>query len=74
MPEPTSTGVAGAAALRAAGGVAAGDALLAIIGVISTVATGIGGAISVQDCRRPEWVEAVNWLVALGGLTFGCGL
>ena len=60
MPEPTSSEVAGAAAIKAAGGVAEGGDLLATIvvilmtpprthrewavGVISTVVTAIGGA------------------------------
>jgi len=59
VPEPTSSGVAGAAAFKAAGGAAAGGALLSAIfvmlmtpprsmhegagGLIRTVVTGIGG-------------------------------
>ena len=76
MPEPTSSGVAGAAAFKATGGVAAGGALLSTIvmlmtpprthrewavGVISTVVTGIGGgAIAVQYFRLQEWVDSVT--------------
>ena len=64
VPEPTSSGVAGAAAFKAAGGAAAGGALLATIvvmlmtpprsmrewavGLISTVVTGIGGGAIVR--------------------------
>ena len=45
------------------------------VGVISTVVTGIGGvAIAVQYFRLQECVESVTGLVALGELTFGCGL
>ena len=37
--------------------------------------TGIGGgAIAVQYFRLQEWVDSVAGLVALAGLTFGCGL
>ena len=43
--------------------------------MISTVVTGIdGGAIAIQYFRLQEWVDSVTGLVALGGLTFGCGL
>ncbi len=43
--------------------------------MISTVVTGIdGGAIAIQHFRLQEWVDSVTGLVALGGLTFGCGL
>ena len=85
MPEPTSSGVAGAAAFKAAGGAAAGGALLSAIvvmlmtpprstrewavGLISTVVTGIGGV-----AIAVQWVDSVTGLVALGGLIFGCGL
>jgi hypothetical protein len=46
-----------------------------LVGLISTVVTGIGGvAIAVQSFRLQEWVNSVTGLVALGGLIFGCGL
>ena len=44
------------------------------VGLISTMFTGIGGAIAVQYFRLQEWVDSVTGLVALGGLISGCGL
>ena len=86
MPEPTSSGVAGAAAFKAAGGALLATIVVMLmtpprsmrewaVGLISTVVTGIGGdAIAVQYFRLQEWVDSVIGLVALGGLIFGCGL
>lgn len=86
MPEPTSSGVAGAAAFKAAGGAAAGGALLSAIvvmlmtpprstrewavGLISTVVTGIGGG-----AIAVQYFGLKEWgigLVALGGLICDC--
>ncbi|MBK7676189.1 hypothetical protein [Accumulibacter sp.] len=46
-----------------------------VVGLISTVVTGIGGgAITVQYSRLQEWVDSVTGVVGLGGLIFGCGM
>ena len=73
MPEPTSSGVAGAAAFKAAGGAAAGGALLATIvvmlmtpprsksewavGLISTVVSSIGGG-----AMMVEYFKLHHWV------------
>jgi hypothetical protein len=78
MPEPASSGVAGAAAYKAVGGAAAGGALLATIvvmlmtpprthrewavGVISTVVTGIGGGAIVV-----EYFGLQSWVQSITG-------
>lgn len=85
MPEPTSSGVAGAAAYKAVGGVAAGGAALASIvvmlmtpprskrewavGLISTVVTGIGGGAMVV-----EYFGLHEWVRSITGLMAMGGL
>lgn len=85
MPEPTSSGVAGAAVFKAAGGTAAGGALLATIvvmlmtpprthkewavGVISTVVTGIGGG-----AIAIEYFGLQEWASSIIGLAAMGGL
>ncbi len=85
MPEPTSSGVAGAAAFKAAGGAAAGGALLATIvvmlmtpprshrewavGVISTVVTGIGGG-----AIAVEYFGLQGWVHSVVGMAAIGGL
>jgi hypothetical protein len=76
MPEPTSSGVAGAAASKAAGGAVAGGALLSTIvvmlvtlprthrewavGLFSTAVTRIGGVMAVKYLRLQERVAAIH--------------
>ncbi len=90
MPEPTSSGVAGAAAFKAAGGSAAGGALLSTIVVMLMTPPRthreLSGRIDQHrghrdrrrgHCRavlRAAGVDSVTGLVAMGGLIFGCGL
>ena len=85
MPEPTSSGVAGAAAFKAAGGAAAGGALLSTIvvmlmtpprthrewavGVISTVVTGIGGG-----AMAVQYFRLQEWVDSMIGLVALGGL
>lgn len=85
MPEPTSSGVAGAAVFKAAGGTAAGGALLATlvvmlmtpprthrewaVGVISTVVTGIGGG-----AIAIEYFGLQEWVHSIIGLAAMGGL
>ncbi|WP_300340625.1 hypothetical protein [Accumulibacter sp.] len=85
MPEPTSSGVAGAAAFKAAGGAAAGGALLSAIvvmlmtpprsmrewavGLISTVVTGIGGG-----AMAVEYFRLQEWVDSANGLVALGGL
>ena len=85
MPEPTSSGVAGAAAYKAVGGVAAGGAALASIvvmlmtpprskrewavGLISTVVTGIGGG-----AITVEYFGLHDWVQSITGLMAMGGL
>ena len=85
MPEPASSGVAGAAAFQAAGGVAAGGALLSTIvvmlmtpprthrewavGVISTVVTGVGGG-----AMAVQYFGLQEWVNAVTGLVALGGL
>ena len=85
MPEPTSSGVAGAAAFKAACGVAAGCALLATIvvmlmtpprthrewavGVISTAVTGIG-----SRAIAIHYLGLQEWVDAVTGLVALGGL
>ncbi len=79
MPEPTSSGVAGAAAYKAIGGAAVGGAMLAeivvmlmtpprskrewAVGLISTVVTGIGGG-----AITVEYFGLHDWVQSLTGL------
>ena len=85
MPEPTSSGVAGAAAFKAAGGAAAGGALLSTIvvmlmtpprstrewavGLISTVVTGIGGG-----AIAVQYFGLQEWVESVTGLVALGGL
>ncbi len=85
MPEPTSSGVAGAAAFKAAGGAAAGGALLSAIvvmlmtpprstrewavGLISTVVTGIGGG-----AIAVQYFRLQEWVDSVTGLVALGGL
>ena len=85
MPEPTSSGVAGAAAFKAAGGVAADGALLSTIvvmlmtpsrstlewavGVISTIVSGIGG-----DAIAVQYFRLQEWVDSVTGLVALGGL
>ncbi len=85
MPEPTSSGVAGAVAFKAAGGAAAGGALLSTIvvmlmtpprstrewavGLISTVVTGIGGGATAVQYFRLQ-----EWVDSVTGLVALGGL
>lgn len=85
MPEPASSGVAGAAAFQAAGGVAAGGALLSTIvvmlmtpprthrewavGVISTIVTGVGGG-----AMAVQYFGLQEWVNAVPGLVALGGL
>ena len=85
MPEPTSSGVAGAAAFKAAGGAAAGGALLSAIvvmlmtpprwtrewavGLISTVVTGIGGG-----AIAVQYFRLQEWVESVTGLVALGGL
>ncbi|WP_299160955.1 hypothetical protein [Accumulibacter sp.] len=79
VPEPTSSGVAGAAAFKSAGGAAAGGALLSAIvvmlmtpprltrewavGLISTVVTGIGGG-----AIAVQYFRLQEWVDSMTGL------
>jgi hypothetical protein len=81
MPEPTSSGVAGAAAaykaIGGAAGAAAGGATLAavVVGLISTVVSSIcGGAITVEYFQLHHWAFSTIGLYAMGGVIFACGL
>lgn len=85
MPKPTSSGVAGVEAFKAAGGALRSTILVILMTpprthrewavLISTVVNGLGGGgIAVQYFRLLEWVDSVTGLVVLGGLIFGCGL
>jgi len=85
VPEPTSSGVAGAAAFKAAGGAAAGGALLSAIvvmlmtpprstrewavGLISTVVTGIGGG-----AIAVQYFRLQEWVDSVTGLVALGGL
>jgi len=85
MPETTTSGVAGAVVFKAAGGVAAGDGLLAIIriifmtpppsareeavGVISTEATGTGGG-----AIAVQYFHLQEWVDSVTGLVALGGL
>lgn len=85
MPEPTSSGVAGAAAFKAAGGAAVGGALLSTIvvmlmtpprstrewavGLISTVVTGIGGG-----AMAVQYFRLQEWVDSMIGLVALGGL
>jgi hypothetical protein len=85
MPEPTSSGVAGAAAFKVAGGTAAGGALLSTIvvmlmtpprshrewavGVISTAVTGVGGG-----AIAIEYLGLQGWVHSITGLAAMGGL
>jgi hypothetical protein len=74
MPEPTSSGVAGAAAaykaIGGAAGAAASGATLAAV-VVSSIC---GGAITVEYFQLHHWAFSTIGLYAMGGVIFACGL